>query len=208
MKERTRGRPRMQIGAREAILEAARRQFAELGYRTTTLRHIASAAGVDARLVQHYFGSKRQLFMETVELPLDPTELIERVFAGNVRDVGRRVAMELIALIDEPSAGRSMAGLIRAAASEPEAAELIREILTRRILVPLADRVGGDRPDLRAAMVASQVVGIVMARRIVGLTALAEAPREVIVEALAPVIEHYLRDPWVPPAQEIVVAPT
>ena len=50
-------------GTREAILEAARRQFADLGYDRTTLRSVAAEAGVDPALVVHFFGSKQQLFL-------------------------------------------------------------------------------------------------------------------------------------------------
>ena len=56
---------------REAILDAAREQFAEYGYRRTTMRGVAAAAGVDARLVTHYFGAKQDLFMQSVRLPID-----------------------------------------------------------------------------------------------------------------------------------------
>ena len=59
---------------RQVILEAARTTFAELGYAGASVRRIAAAAGVDAALVHHYFGSKEKLFLSTVEVPIDLPE--------------------------------------------------------------------------------------------------------------------------------------
>ena len=66
---------------REAIVHAARKQFSEKGYQGTTLRGVGAAAGVDPRLVLHYFGNKQQLFMQSLELPLAPAAVIERLAA-------------------------------------------------------------------------------------------------------------------------------
>lgn len=55
----------------ERILAAARQIFAELGYDRTTIRAVALAAGVDAGLVMHYFGSKDLLFAQAAEVPAD-----------------------------------------------------------------------------------------------------------------------------------------
>jgi hypothetical protein len=67
-----------------------------------------------------------------------------------------------------------------------------KELVAQRLLLPLASRVGRDRPELRASLVASQIVGLAMARHVVGLTALATASHAELVAALAPVFDHYL----------------
>lgn len=192
-----RGRRPAGSGTRAAILEAARQQFGDKGYRDTTLRSVARGAGVDPRLVLHYFGSKKQLFIESVELPVDPELVYGRLFAGDRAGVGRRAAELMLGVMEDPATQRAMVGLIRAAASEPEAAQLIREVLTERMLLPLASRVEADHAELRASLIASQVVGLMMARHVVGLAPLADASREQLVGALAPVFEHYLTGSWV-----------
>jgi len=192
-----RGRRPAGSGTREAIIEAARQQFGELGYRRTTLRGVARLAGVDPRLVLHYFGSKKQLFLESVELPIDPATVFERLFEPGPESVGERAAEIIVAVLEDPATQRVMVGLIRAAASEPEAAQLVREILTERMLTPLAERVGGDRPELRAGLMASQVVGLAMGRHVVELDALETVSREQLVRAIAPVFDHYLTGAWV-----------
>jgi AcrR family transcriptional regulator len=195
--DRTRGRRPAGSGTREAITEAARRQFAELGYRDTTLRSVGAAAGVDARLVLHYFGSKRQLFAQVVELPLDPDLVFARLSESDGHDMGQRAAEVFLSVLDDPRARRALVALVRAAVSEPEAAEAIRDMLTERLLTPLARRVGGDQPELRAGLMASQMVGLAMARHVVALGPLAAATREQLVRALGPAFTHYLTGDWV-----------
>ncbi len=77
---------------RGAIAEAARRQFAELGYDRTTLRGIAGEAGVDVALVARFYGSKDALFREVMALPPHIAEAMERVADGPRATVGRRLA--------------------------------------------------------------------------------------------------------------------
>lgn len=197
MTARARGRPQGPSGTREAILAEARRQFADYGYGATTLRGIAQGAGVDARLVLHYFGSKKELFVTTVELPVAPERLVETVFASGAGDVARRAAEFMLTVLDDPDSRSAFTGLLRAAVSEPDAAEIIRGVLAERLLVPIATRVGGDQPELRASMVASLVIGLVVGRKIVAIRPLAEADREQLLRALTPVIQHYLTGDWV-----------
>lgn len=196
MARRGRGRPPGESGTREAIIEEARRQFSDLGYRRTTLRSVARAAGVDPRLLLHYFGSKRNLFLESVELPIEPERIIDTVFAHGMENVGRSAAELILSVLEEPRSRRALTALLRAAVSEPEAAELIRELLAERILLPIANRVGGDQPELRAALAGSQIVGLATARHLIGLEPLARASRAELARALAPVIDHYLRGDW------------
>jgi len=199
MTRRGRGRPVGESGTRQAIIEAARRQFGDLGYRRTTLRSVAASAGVDPRLVLHYYGSKQNLFRESVELPMDPERVIGLVFARGMENVGRSAAEIMVGLLDEPRSRQALTGILRAAVSEPEAAELIRDLLAERILMPVARQVGGEQPELRASMVASQVVGLATARHLVGLPPLVAASRQQLIAALAPVIDHYLRGDWLKP---------
>ena len=196
MNSHRRGRRPAGSGAREAILEAARSQFGQLGYEHTTLRSVAAEAAVDSRLVLHYFGSKHRLFMESVQLPVDPEVLLARVFGPGDGSPGHRAAEALLSVLETPSTRQMAIALMRAAASEPEAARLIRVVLTERVLLPLTSHVGGDQPQLRASLMASQFVGLAMARYVVGIEPLASAPLEQLVRALGPVYDHYLSGAW------------
>ena len=187
-----RGRRPAGSGTREAILAAASRAFAEQGYPRTTLRAIARDAGVDTRLITHYFGSKQDLFVEVVELPFDPEVAMAALLGPGPDGVGHRLASFAVGMLETPSARRTMTGLLRAAASEEEAAVRVRDLLVSRLLTPLARHIGGDQPELRASLTGAQIAGLAFTRHIVGLPRLAEASPEELVAAVGPVLQHYL----------------
>jgi AcrR family transcriptional regulator len=180
---------------REAILKAARSQFAELGYDRTTIRSVAAEAGVDAALVLHYFRTKQQLFLAVVELPFDPAAALPALLAGDRRKVGERLARMFMSVLDDVDARNRWTSMLRAAASEPAAAEMLRELLTKRVFVPLAETLGVEDARLRATLVGSQIVGVVMARHIVRVEPLASLPSEELARAIAPTLQRYLTGP-------------
>jgi AcrR family transcriptional regulator len=180
---------------RQLILDTARRLFAELGYDRTTLRGIAAAAEVDVALVSHFFSGKQRLFAEAAALPYDPAVVLARLLSGPREQIGRRLAAQVLDLLEDPATRRQMIALIRAAASEEEAAEQIRKRINRELLVPLATGLGSPDAPLRAALTGSQVVGLVMTRHIVGIEPLARTSREQLVAAIAPTLQRYLTGP-------------
>jgi AcrR family transcriptional regulator len=180
---------------REAILRSARRQFAKRGYDRTTIRAVAAAAGVDPALVAHFFGSKQQLFLSVVELPFEPAVVLPGLLAGDRTKVGERLARFIVSVLEDADARSRITGMVRAAATEPDAARLLRELLTRRVFVPLADALGVDDARLRANLVGSQIVGLVMARYVVGVEPLAGLPSEDVARAIAPTLQRYLTEP-------------
>ena len=188
-----RGRRPAGSGTRAAIEEAARRRFAEVGYPGTTMRAIAADAGVDPRLITHFFGSKQQLFVSVVELPFDPEPTFDALLSGDDADVGSRLAGFVLEVLERPQTRDIILGMIRAAASEDAAAHQVQQLLASRLLAPLARHVGADQPELRAAMLASQVVGLTFARHVVGFPVLADADRRDLAALLGAVFDVYLR---------------
>lgn len=180
-------------------MSEARRQFSELGYGRTTLRGIARGAGVDPRLLLHYFGSKQELFGASVELPIQSEQVIAIVFSAGDEAAAGNAARLLVTVLEDEERRRPLVALLRAAVTEPEAAELIRQLLTDRMLLPIAQRLGGKRPELRASFVAAQLVGLVVVRYVVRMGPMAEAGRDDLVRALVPVFEHYFHADWVEP---------
>ncbi|CAN5540529.1 TetR family transcriptional regulator [soil metagenome] len=192
---RGRGRPPGEgSGSRAAILEAAGDQFSTQGYESTSLRGIAGQAGVDASLVAHYFGNKQRLFAEVVELPVDVSVAVPMLMAGPRSEIGRRVATFVLELLATPEVRMRALSLIRAASTNPDAANILRRRLTEQLLEPLASALGTDRPKFRAAMVMSQVVGLIMAWHVVELEPLRKADSADIINALAPVLQRYLTE--------------
>lgn len=178
---------------RELIAETARTQFATLGYDRTSMRQVALKAKVDPALVKHFYGTKLDLFLAVVELPINPVVVIDYVVSGDPESIGLRLATVLLDVLDDEVRRRPMVGMIRAATSEPEAARLIRDFLTQNILVPIAERLEVDDAEYRAGLVMSQIAGVTLARYIVGIQPLATQPRERLAADLGVTLQRYLR---------------
>jgi len=169
---------------RTAILDAARLQFGRHGFDRTTIRSVAAEAGVDPALVMHYFGNKKGLFEAAAPLRITMPDLSEVP--------PDQIASMLVPLFvklwgpDGP-----LLPLLRAAASNPNAAETLVGIFNRSVPGAL-DPVATDRTAERAALIGSQLLGIAVARHIVGLPGLAEMDDETLAGWLGPVFAHYL----------------
>ncbi|ORA76825.1 TetR family transcriptional regulator [Mycolicibacter kumamotonensis] len=186
------GRPSGASGSRDRILASARELFARNGFANTSMRAVASGAGVDAALVHHYFGTKQQLFAAATELPVDPMVVLGPLRETPVDQLGRALPELLLPLWDSQSG----TGLIAAMRSMLTGTEvpLARSFFRDIVVAELSQRI--DEPDgtgvLRAEFAASQLMGIVVARYIVGLEPLASMPGEQIVDMIAPTLQRYL----------------
>lgn len=183
------GRP----DTRAVVLSAAREAFATSGFAGATVRQIAAAAGVDPALVHHYFGSKRRLFIEAVQAPADPSVALRAVLDGGREGAGRRLATAFLTVWDGPGGERAIA-LLRSAVTDESSAALVREFLVSQVLQPVLEHLDtppSERP-LRASLLAGQLSGLALTRYVVHVQPLAGAPAPVVVDAVAPVLQHYL----------------
>jgi AcrR family transcriptional regulator len=182
-------------GTREAILAAAGRHFAQQGYDRASLRAIAAEAGVDQKLIAHFFGSKQQLFVAAIGLPFNPTEVLPGILAGDPASIGDRLAGLLVDVLEHPDLHQRLTGVVRAAASEPAVARMLREFFTREVFAHVAEQLGTDEAPFRANLVGSQILGLVMARYVVAVEPLASMPPAAVAAAVAPTLQRYLLGP-------------
>jgi AcrR family transcriptional regulator len=182
-------------GTREAILAAAQRQFAEVGYDRASLRSIAGEAGVDQKLVAYFFGSKQKLLAAAVAFPYDPAETIPGVLGGDPEGMGERMASFLLGLLEEREARDRIVALIRAAASEPEAAQILRDRLLHEFGGPVAKSLASEDAVLRASLVNTLCVGLVVTRYIIGAEPLASVPPDALAAAIGPALQSFLAGP-------------
>ena len=176
---------------RAAILGAARELFATSGYGGTSIRAVAAAAGVDAALVHHYFGTKDDLFVAALELPVDPRVALAPVFEGGVDGAGERLLRVFLSVWDDESARLPLLGLVRGAV-DPQGARLLRDGLFGVVLGPVGTALGLDRPRERVAFLASQMVGLVMLRYVLEVEPLASMDPDLLVATYAPTLQRYL----------------
>lgn len=178
--------------SREDILDAARKLFAERGYQGATMRAIAAEAGVDAALVVHFFGNKATLLGEAVEWPFDPEVEMPKLLVDGKHHVGRQIVALVVRTWDQEGSRNPILTLVRAATTEPKAAEMLGAFLRERLFAPLMERLGSDQPELRATLAASQLVGMGLARHVLRVEPLASAKPADVVDWYAPTLQRYL----------------
>ena len=188
----TGGRRPGESGTRDAILAAARLAFGTQGYGATSVRAVARTAGVDPSLVLHFFGSKDGLFEAALELPLDPAAIVAGLLAGDLDTLGERIVRTFLGVWDGTPGQGPMLAMLRSAVSHEDSAAMLRELLLRVILRPVAQGAGGDRPDLRASLLASQVVGLALTRYVLKLGPVVAASADDLAPLLGPTLQRYL----------------
>ncbi|BBZ76301.1 TetR family transcriptional regulator [Mycolicibacterium anyangense] len=177
---------------RERILTNARELFARNGIDKTSIRTIAAAAGVDSALVHHYFGTKQQLFAAAIRMPIDPTVVIARMRETPLTDLGHTLPATLVALWDSEM-GDALVATMRSMLAGADVG-LIRTFIEDVITAEIAPRV--DSPAgtgrLRVQFVASQMLGVAIARYIVVVEPFASLPPEQIAAVIGPTLQRYL----------------
>jgi len=187
-----RGRRPAGEDTRTALIEAAREAFGESGYEGATVRDIATRAGVDAAMVNHWFGGKEGLFAQAVlELPFSPSELVRVILDGPDDTLAERIVRTFLTRWDG-AGGEIFTALVRSVAGHPEAMRILREVFVKHILGQVVSKVAPDNADMRATLCATQMVGLGISRYVLAFEPLASAEIEDLVPAIAPNLQRYL----------------
>ncbi|MEO5663600.1 MAG: TetR family transcriptional regulator [Nocardioides sp.] len=187
----TRGRRPGAPDTRAAVLAAARSSFAQQGFRGTTIRAVASAAGVDPALVHHYFGTKDDLFLAAMELPVDPRVVVAHVTEGPVEEVAERFLTAFLGVWDDPDVQPALLTVARRIL-EPGGDKLLSEGFLPVVIQPIGAKLGIDRPEHRMTLVASQVIGLILMRYVLRAEPLASLSKDAVIATYAPTIQRYL----------------
>ncbi|WP_424185665.1 TetR family transcriptional regulator [Actinokineospora sp. G85] len=190
---RRRGRRAGGVDTRAALLAAAQEVFGEQGYSGATVRAIAGRAGVDPAMVNHWFGGKSGLFAEAVlDLPMGVEAVLERLRAVPVERLGATIVWNFVTVWDAPGGADRFSALIRSASGPAQAAESLRDFLLANLFGPIGELVAGDRRELRANLVASQMIGLGVARYVARFEPLAGTDVDGVVAAVGPTVQRYL----------------
>jgi AcrR family transcriptional regulator len=166
--------------------------FARNGIGQTSIRAVATGAGVDSALVHHYFGTKEKLFAAAVRIPVDPMDIIGPLREIPVEEIGYKLPSMLLPLWDS-ELGAGFIAALRSIVAGSEV-NLFRSFIQEVIAAEVGARV--DNPPgsgvIRIQFVASQMVGVVMARYILELEPFASLPAEQVVATIAPNLQRYL----------------
>jgi AcrR family transcriptional regulator len=200
MSSRPRGRRPGVSTTREQILTAARGSFARRGFDGTSMRSVAATAGVDPALVRRFFGTKEDLLVAAMTAAMSPDDRLEAALAQGHGELGERLVDYFLTVWDEDPNQSVMLGMLRSAVTNERAAELLRRFIVGQILTRLAQVLDGREPERRAALIASQLVGLAIVRYVVRIEPLASASAEELRRLIGPTLQHYLTGPLDPPA--------
>ena len=187
------GRPGDPTVTKQAILEAAREVFGEFGFDRATIRAIGARAGVDPALVHHHFGSKHALFVAAHQLPVDPAELIAGLGSLPREELPGQIVRLYLTTFATP--GSPALSLLRAAATNEQAARMLREFIAEALLQHASSLVPYSDARLRVVLLASHLIGVVFARAVIGLPEVTERDFEDLVALLSPMVDRYLSAP-------------
>lgn len=187
-----RGRRQGDPVSRDAVLAAAKQRFAAEGYEKTTLRAIARDAHVDPSMVLYLFGSKADLFRESLRLILDPSMLVAAL-TGPAEEVGDRMVRAYLRIWESPETGASMRAMLQSATSNSDAHQAFRDFMQDYVLAAVSGVLGGgEQAKLRAMLAAANLVGTAMLRYVMEVPPLATLPGDDVVRLIAPTVTRYL----------------
>jgi AcrR family transcriptional regulator len=178
---------------RGVILKAARQAFAARGFAGASVRAIAADAGVDPSLVHHYFANKQQLFLATVELPLELPQLVTQVAAGGTAGLGERLVRTILRVWDS-ELQPGLVAAVRTALLDPALARPVREFLSLEVLGRVLSGVhlSPAEAERRSGLIASQIVGLLVGRYLLEFPALTQRSAESLVAEIGPTVQRYL----------------
>jgi AcrR family transcriptional regulator len=195
----TRGRrPQGSSDARQAILDAARELFAELGFERTTMRAVGTRADVDPALIYHYFGDKNGLLAAVVEPPVDLAAMLGGI-ADDPDRAGEEIVRRIIGLWENrPDIREQTLATLRTALSHDQPARLLRNMPRSWLLGALGDVLADDQRELRAALIDSHLGGLMLARYLLKLPGATGATPEDLIQAVGPTVQRYLTGTLIP----------
>jgi AcrR family transcriptional regulator len=172
------------------ILQTARRLFAEEGFDRATIRAVAQRAGVDPALVMQYYGSKEGLFAAAMRGAHGggslPQAEREEIPAAALRD--------LFAKFEQTGDREAAVTLARNFLTHPEANRIMRDEVMCSLATRLARTIGGDDAELKAALLMACTVGLGLARYVLEVPGLAQAPRGDIERLMEPALRAIIGD--------------
>jgi AcrR family transcriptional regulator len=184
------------MDSKAAILDAARRLFAERGYNGATIREVAAMAGVSPAMVMKTVGSKEALY--AAARPMD-TDQYERELPQD--GLGYELVRRILARRDDGEA-EPWARALFLTQQSPDP-ELSRAEFHQKYLAYLAERVsdGPDKPQ-RVSQIACMLIGLASGVRTMRLLAADESDSETVVACYGGLIQS-LVDGCPPPRRPV-----
>ena len=179
----------------QRITQCARESFATSGWGGTTIRGIARAADVDPALVHYYFPSKEALLDAAMVPPASWLGSVSEAITAPLDIRGEAIVRSMLRAWTDPEVAPVLRAIILTAAHVPAARDRLRFIVTTALVGATAEQLDGEARLVRAALVASQVIGLAVMRHVWEVEPLRSMDEEQLVALVAPTVQGYLAGP-------------
>lgn len=181
--------------SRDDILAATRGVFTDTGFQGATIKAIADAAGVDSKLVHYYFGTKRDLFSTVIAEAFRSQNLLDSIADAPdqaVPSLGTMYVRTVLTAIKDPHIGPTFLGLVRNLGVHEESRRIFLDFVTTEVIAPLAPKMRGETPELSISLVGTQLLGLIIARHVLAVPAIADADVDSLAARVGPTLDRYL----------------
>jgi AcrR family transcriptional regulator len=155
-------------------------------YEGATIRGIALQASINPSLAIRYFGSKEGLFAAVATLDFKARNLSEVSRA----ELGEALVKHVLDLWDSPKDGAALTAMMRASITYESARERFAAQFTSQIVqlfTPLGREIAPAAP-----YIATQILGLAMARYIWRIPAVTLLPKEQVIAKVGETLQRYL----------------
>lgn len=192
---RPRGRRPAGSDTRGDIVAAARAELAQRGYDGASVRSVARRAGVDPALVRHYFEDKAELFAAAmVPTGVEPAQVVGQLLEGGLDGLGERLARAVLEVWEDEHGERFRVLFGALGSSEPHV-QAMAQFLGRQVFARVVAELPTPDADLRMALAASHVVGVLIARHVLQLPEIAGMGTDRLAALVGPALQGYLTGP-------------
>jgi Bacterial regulatory proteins, tetR family. len=177
---------------RTAILDAARRRFANDGYERATIRAIAADAAIDPSMVMRYYGSKEGLFAAAADVDL----LLPDISGAAREKTGEILVRHFIERWEGGLSDEVLLVLFRAAITNESATQRLRDVFGEQVARTMAAVIPDPAEvQIRAGLIATQILGVALCRYILRLPPVADLDIGTLVANISPTVQRYLTGP-------------
>ena len=181
-------RPARNAGdTRARILAAARVRFSLDAYENVGTRDIAADAGVDAALVNRYFGGKEKLFDEAIVDAFAIKDNFDGVDMSRFGEIITTLVME--GSEERREAKFDALGILLRASGSPATQERVSARFHAEFVLPLARLLRGRDAELRAALIASYLIGLATMKHALGSPLLGSATQRKAIATVSAAIQ-------------------
>jgi AcrR family transcriptional regulator len=183
---------------RDRILEAAKLIFGRDGYDHATIRAIAAEADINPAMVMRYYGNKDALFAAVTNFQPDISALAKVPRSR----LGETIVRRMLDTWENPETGPGRRAMLLSALSNETARLKFSSQFMDVYAKMLAPESASKNGDIALALIASQVIGLLVTRYIMPNSWVASLSREQVIHEIGRTLQNYIRIMDRPPTEE------